>query len=109
MRSRGKAASRKRAAPQTCNFSSCGAAPKEYDAARLVWGRRIVYVSGRPGSNHAFRRWVESAGGEPTVHDGGVEDSKGLLAAALAGADLAVFPWLNGHALIPGSSNANKL
>ncbi|HKR40952.1 MAG TPA: DUF2325 domain-containing protein, partial [Paraburkholderia sp.] len=49
-------------------------------------------VGGRPGSNHALRRWVESAGGELTVHDGGVEDRKGLLAAALANADLAVFP-----------------
>ncbi|CAG9265983.1 conserved hypothetical protein [Paraburkholderia unamae] len=55
-------------------------------------GRRIVYVGGRPGSNHALRRWVESAGGELTVHDGGMEDRKGLLAAALASADLAVFP-----------------
>jgi hypothetical protein len=55
-------------------------------------GRRIVYVGGRPGSNHALRRWVTAAGGELTVHDGGVEDRKGLLAAALAGADLAVFP-----------------
>lgn len=55
-------------------------------------GRRIVYVGGRPGSHQAARRWVESAGGELTVHDGGIEDRKGLLAAALAGADLAVFP-----------------
>ena len=55
-------------------------------------GRRIVYVGGRPGSNQALRRWVTSAGGELTVHDGGIEDRKGLLAAALAGADLAVFP-----------------
>jgi len=53
-------------------------------------GRRIVYVGGRPGSNQALRRWVELAGGELTVHDGGVEDRKGLLAASLAGADLAV-------------------
>jgi hypothetical protein len=35
---------------------------------------------------------MTSAGGELTVHDGGIEDRKGLLAAALAGADLAVFP-----------------
>ncbi|WP_321818001.1 MULTISPECIES: DUF2325 domain-containing protein [unclassified Paraburkholderia] len=55
-------------------------------------GRRIVYVGGRPGSNHALRRWVTAAGGELTVHDGGIEDRKGLLAAALAGADMAVFP-----------------
>lgn len=55
-------------------------------------GRRIVYVGGRPGSHQALKRWVESAGGELGVHDGGIEDRKGLLAAALAGADLAVFP-----------------
>ncbi|NIE67978.1 DUF2325 domain-containing protein [Burkholderia sp. Ax-1719] len=55
-------------------------------------GQRIVYVGGRPGSNHALRRWVAAAGGELTVHDGGIEDRKGLLAAALAGADMAVFP-----------------
>ncbi|QGZ63801.1 DUF2325 domain-containing protein [Paraburkholderia acidisoli] len=54
--------------------------------------RRIVYVGGRPGSNHALRRWVAAAGGELTVHDGGLEDRKGLLAAALTNADLAVFP-----------------
>lgn len=54
--------------------------------------RRIVYVGGRPSSNHALRRWVTAAGGELTVHDGGLEDRKGLLAAALANADLAVFP-----------------
>lgn len=35
---------------------------------------------------------MSAAGGELTVHDGGIEDRKGLLAAALAGADLAVFP-----------------
>ncbi|WP_322012287.1 DUF2325 domain-containing protein [Paraburkholderia sp. J12] len=55
-------------------------------------GQRIVYVGGRPGSHQAARRWVESAGGELTVHDGGIEDRKGLLATALAGASLAVFP-----------------
>ncbi|TDV05125.1 DUF2325 domain-containing protein [Paraburkholderia caballeronis] len=67
------------------------------DAGQPAWrdalrGRRIVYVGGRPSSNHALKRWVESAGGELTVHDGGIEDRKGLLASALAGADLAVFP-----------------
>ncbi|WP_028226969.1 DUF2325 domain-containing protein [Paraburkholderia ferrariae] len=55
-------------------------------------GQRIVYVGGRPGSYQAARRWVESAGGELTVHDGGIEDRKGLLDTVLAGASLAVFP-----------------
>ncbi|MDR5754320.1 MULTISPECIES: DUF2325 domain-containing protein [unclassified Caballeronia] len=59
-----------------------------------VWigGRRIVYVGGRPGSNAALKALVDSAGGELVVHDGGLEDRKGLLASALPGADLVVFP-----------------
>jgi hypothetical protein len=57
-----------------------------------IGGRRIVYVGGRPGSNAALKALVESAGGELVVHDGGLEDRKGLLASALPGADLVVFP-----------------
>ncbi|CAB3787409.1 hypothetical protein LMG28614_02496 [Paraburkholderia ultramafica] len=57
-----------------------------------VHGKRIVYVGGRPGSNAALKRLVEAAGGALLVHDGGVEDRKGLLAAALPGADIVVFP-----------------
>jgi hypothetical protein len=74
------------------------ALPEEADAATrtlardALKGRRIVYVGGRPGSQQALKRWVEAAGGDLIVHDGGIEDRKGLLAAALAGADLAVFP-----------------
>jgi hypothetical protein len=54
--------------------------------------KRVVYVGGRPGSNNALKALVGSAGGEFLVHDGGVEDRKGLLATALPGADLVVFP-----------------
>jgi outer membrane murein-binding lipoprotein Lpp len=57
-----------------------------------VQGKRVVYVGGRPGSNTALKALVSSAGGELVVHEGGVEDRKGLLAAALPGADLVVFP-----------------
>ena len=57
-----------------------------------VQGKRIVYVGGRPGSNAALKRLVDAAGGELVVHDGGLEDRKGLLAAALPGADIVVFP-----------------
>ncbi|MGA7781330.1 MAG: DUF2325 domain-containing protein [Paraburkholderia sp.] len=57
-----------------------------------VRGMRVVYVGGRPGSNTALKALVSSAGGEFVVHDGGVEDRKGLLAAALPGADIVVFP-----------------
>lgn len=55
-------------------------------------GKRIVYVGGRPSSNAALKRLVDAAGGELMVHDGGVEDRKGLLAAVLPGADFVVFP-----------------
>jgi hypothetical protein len=62
------------------------------ESLERVRGKRIVYVGGRPGSNAALKRLVEAAGGELVVHDGGVEDRKGLLAAALPGADIVVFP-----------------
>jgi hypothetical protein len=55
-------------------------------------GKRIVYVGGRPGSNTALKSLVESFGGEFTVHDGGIEDRKGLLAPVVARADRVVFP-----------------
>ncbi|RQR48298.1 DUF2325 domain-containing protein [Burkholderia sp. Bp9140] len=58
----------------------------------MLQRKRIVYVGGRPGSNRAIRRIVETAGGELTLHDGGIEDRKGLLAAALPGAHMVVFP-----------------
>ncbi|VVD33196.1 DUF2325 domain-containing protein [Paraburkholderia dioscoreae] len=69
--------------------SGAGARRTSLDSVR---GKRIVYVGGRPGSNAALKRLVEAAGGDLVVHDGGVEDRKGLLAAALPGADLVVFP-----------------
>jgi hypothetical protein len=70
---------------------SHGAVARQAGLAGLR-GKRIVYVGGRPGSNAALKRLVEAAGGELVVHDGGVEDRKGLLAAALPGADIVVFP-----------------
>jgi hypothetical protein len=55
-------------------------------------GRRVLYVGGRPSSNAAIRDLVLRHGGDYQRHDGGIEDRKGLLAAALAWADLVVFP-----------------
>jgi hypothetical protein len=55
-------------------------------------GKRIVYVGGRPGSHAVLRQLVESAGGRLAVHDGGVEDRKGMLSALVPGADMVVFP-----------------
>jgi hypothetical protein len=62
------------------------------DPLSILQGTRLVYVGGRPGSNRAIKRIVETAGGEMTLHDGGIEDRKGLLAAALPGAQMVVFP-----------------
>lgn len=55
-------------------------------------GRRLLYVGGRPSSAAAIRDLVLRHGGAYQRHDGGIEDRKGLLAAALAWADLVVFP-----------------
>ncbi|WP_118185628.1 DUF2325 domain-containing protein [Paraburkholderia phosphatilytica] len=57
-----------------------------------VEGKRIVYVGGRPGSHAALTRIVEASGGELVVHDGGIEDRKGMLPALVPGADMVVFP-----------------
>lgn len=55
-------------------------------------GKRLLYVGGRPSSTPAIRDLVDRSGGEFRKHDGGLEDRKGLLAAALAWSDLVVFP-----------------
>ena len=70
---------------------SSEAGSKADDLASLS-GKRVVYVGGRPGSNAALRQLVESAGGDFVVHDGGIEDRKGMFAAALPRADIVVFP-----------------
>ena len=55
-------------------------------------GRRLLYVGGRPSTNAAIRSLCKHAGIELTVHDGGIEDRKGLLDAAVPGAELVLFP-----------------
>ncbi|MCY1165589.1 MAG: DUF2325 domain-containing protein [Pseudomonadota bacterium] len=57
-----------------------------------IRGRRILYVGGRPSSMPAIRGLVVRNGGEFQRHGGGAEDRKGLLASAVAAADLVVFP-----------------
>ncbi len=62
------------------------------DSALQLQGRRILYVGGRPSSITAIRDLVQRQGGDFQHHDGGLEDRKGLLAAAVPKADLVVFP-----------------
>lgn len=70
-----------------------GLAPAEGPTpVAALQGRRVLYVGGRPSSQPAIRALVQRAGGDYQRHDGGLEDRKGLLAAALAWADWVVFP-----------------
>lgn len=55
-------------------------------------GITIGYVGGRPGTATVLGNMVAAAGGELLLHDGGIEDRRGLLAAMLPRAHLAVFP-----------------
>ncbi|WP_295994382.1 DUF2325 domain-containing protein [Rugamonas sp.] len=52
----------------------------------------VVYVGGRPSSSTMLGQMVAAAGGELLVHDGGIEDRRGLLAAMLPRAQMVVFP-----------------
>src|SRR5262249_39734498 len=72
---------------------SCAPAADASSAlSQALQGKRIVYVGGRPSSNAALRDLVQRAGGEIVLHDGGIEDRKGMLSAAAQGADLVLFP-----------------
>ncbi|MCA0244095.1 MAG: DUF2325 domain-containing protein [Proteobacteria bacterium] len=70
-----------------------GTAPALAQAlAEALHGRALLYVGGRPSSSAAIRDLVLRHGGEFQRHDGGIEERKGLLAAALARASLVAFP-----------------
>lgn len=83
-----------RALEQALQESLCAAgnADGKQEWLASLQAKRVVYVGGRPGSNTALRQLVESAGGEFIVHDGGIEDRKGMFAATLPRADIVVFP-----------------
>lgn len=68
------------------------AASRQSPVEQRLQGQRLLYVGGRPSSTPAIRALVEASGGDFRRHDGGLEDRKGALAAALAWADLVVFP-----------------
>lgn len=61
-------------------------------APHVLKDRRVLYVGGRPSSTPAIRDFVHRCGGEFLHHDGGLESRKGLLAAQLPRADVALFP-----------------
>ncbi|WP_250494374.1 DUF2325 domain-containing protein [Caballeronia sp. GAWG1-1] len=80
------------AALERATLDNAEASDTRQRAFDWVNGKRIVYVGGRPNSNAVLKSLVETAGGALTVHDGGIEDRKGLLAAALPNADVVLFP-----------------
>lgn len=55
-------------------------------------GKCVLYVGGRPGATAVIDKLVRAAGGELLVHDGGIEDRRGLLSTMLPRAQLVVFP-----------------
>jgi hypothetical protein len=81
---------------QALESATLGAPDAQHGPRRValdsVRGKCIVYVGGRPGTQAALKALVSAAGGELVVHDGGLEDRKGLLSGALARADFVAFP-----------------
>jgi hypothetical protein len=67
-----------------------GPAP-DVESARLA-GRTLLYVGGRPRQVANLRRFTREKGGELLSHDGGIEDSLGLLAGLVGRSDLVLFP-----------------
>lgn len=61
------------------------------DAGRLAKAT-FLYVGGRPRQVAHLRRFVERRGGRLLSHDGGIEDSMGLLAGLVSRSDLVLFP-----------------
>ena len=54
--------------------------------------RLVLYVGGRPHQVPALRQAAEQLGAQFLHHDGGLEESAGLLAGLVARADVVVFP-----------------
>lgn len=60
--------------------------------SRLIRGRKVLYVGGRPSSTPSIRALVERDGGEYRRHEGDIEGRRSRLAQALTWADLVVAP-----------------
>jgi hypothetical protein len=53
-------------------------------------GKCVLCVGGRPGSVNSYREVVEQCGGRFMHHDGGLEESKHRIDAALSAADIVI-------------------
>lgn len=59
---------------------------------RLLAGKTIAYIGGRPGCAATLDKLVSNAGGTLLLHDGGIEERKGLLETMLPRASMVLFP-----------------
>lgn len=68
--------------------------PIESDDARDadLCGFCLLYVGGRPQTVCRLKEWVEHRNGELLHHDGGLEQSAGVLAEMVRRADVVLFP-----------------
>lgn len=57
---------------------------------RNLLGKSVLCVGGRPGSVNSYREVVEQCGGRFLHHDGGLEESKHRIDAALSAADIVI-------------------
>lgn len=67
------------------------AAPEEADTVSFE-GATLLYVGGRPGQVEQLRDLTQKRGGTLLAHDGGIENSHGLLPGLVARADAVFFP-----------------
>lgn len=73
--------------------SLSASATSQTASAMQAWQEaRVLYVGGRPSSNSIIQRLAKDAGVELIVHDGGLEDRKGLLPGLVPGCDLVLLP-----------------
>lgn len=69
--------------------SEQAAVPASVDQHKLL-GKCVLCVGGRPGAVHSYRDVVEQSGGRFMHHDGGLEESKHRIDAALSAADIVI-------------------
>jgi hypothetical protein len=82
-------ASKEAPAPASAPQPAPTPAPPVAQPVRLV-NRSILCVGGRSGNVPVYRSMIEQVGAQFAHHDGGLEDSSGLLDASLAAADLVI-------------------
>jgi hypothetical protein len=73
-------------------LAEAGSSGKSSPVQPTLDGLEILYVGGRANQIHHLKAVVENAGGRFQHHDGGIENSAGLIAGLAARSDITVFP-----------------